>query len=127
MKVDFTYFFVVLFAVPFFATVPAWYIGLETVLTIFLLIMAGVAIFTQSLFIVRIDNVKTLTDELSLPPVKPFFSMSALFGWAVAAVIIGSLYYQGMFILFTFYIIGVVINNLLRYTLIVKRRDRLSI
>jgi len=107
-------------AVPLFTTVPSWYVNIEIGLLIVALMFFAIGVVTRSaaiLALCRAETIHDIKDELN----DTLLSAKTITPLIMAAIILFSLYHQGMTTWFTVYLVAVIISNILRVTLIVKQ------
>ena len=106
--------FVVPFIAPFFMVLPEWY---STVLAVFGWIMIGFCVIGVAFLGYMLANNKCATIE------QKYFSPKRYFAWGFAALILTSMFMQGMTNLFSIYLILVLAFNVESYMWMKKPVD----
>ena len=110
------------FVLPLFITFGEWYAVGEMIILGFLLAFMAIAVVTQVIALFALSRARRENIELSTS-IDSFFSGGAIFAWVVAAVIAGSIYMQGMYVLVAWYVSLAIINNFLRFIRMQVRND----
>ena len=114
---DLSYILVPMFILPFFFVMPAWYITMEQIAVICMIVLAGV---TSLIMIMAITGSRGITTNQT-SPVK-MFTPARIFAWAISVLIIVSLAIQDMPTLAFLYTIAVLLTNIFVNELMRKYR-----
>lgn len=110
------------FIAPLFVTVPAWYVTIEFVFGILLLVLSALILVTQTIAVLGLNRVRLAKVAMTYSTERAF-SGATIFSLICAAVLATSMFMQGMTTIFVLYLIFVVVNNTLRFIRIGMRNS----
>ena len=120
LTINLGYILMAAFITPLFMTVPAWYVTIEFVFGIILLVLSAIITVTSTIAILGLNRARLAKIAITYSTERPF-SGAMIFSSIIIGVIATSMFMQGMTTIFVLYLIFVIVNNTLRFIRISMR------